>query len=292
MRVRAVPDDQLRQLGKMDWVDRTRRPFRDDGVTWVPVRSGEPCDREITPPPLYHGRGFYMIGDIAVIHGPRPTADTIDRIRRLRHPRGILWIASLNEVTRTPETEVLWGESGMVSHKENGFTYILDPRKVMFSQGNREEKRRVTEQVKAGTGHERVADMFAGIGYFTIPLRRRWSRVHAMEINPVAFDFLKRSLEANGLSDRVTPSLGDCRELLDGTYDRIIMGHFDALKMLPVALQHVRKKSVLHVHSLGPCSDQIEAELACAGFSASIQVHMVKKYRPHVWHVVQDVHIG
>jgi tRNA wybutosine-synthesizing protein 2 len=292
MRVRAVPDDQLRELGKMAWVDRTRRPFRDDGITWVPVRSGEPCDREITSPPLYQGRGFYMIGDIAVIHGPRPTAETIDGIIDLRHPRGILWIASINEVMRTPKTEVVWGECGAVSHKENGYTYILDPRKVMFSQGNREEKRRVTEQVRSGTGHERVADMFAGIGYFTIPLAGAGARVHAMEINPTAFDFLNRSLEANGLSDRVTASLGDCRGLLDGTYDRIIMGHFDALNMLPVALQHVRKKSVLHVHTLGPRSEQIETELACAGFSATIQVHMVKKYRPHVWHVVQDVCIG
>jgi len=291
MRVRKVPDDQLRQLGKMDWVDRTRRPFRDDGITWVPVRSGEPCDREITNPPLYHGRGFYMVGDIAVIHGIRPSADAVDGIRRLRHPRGIVWIASLNDVTRTPETEVMWGKSGEVSHKESGFTYIFDPCKVMFSQGNREEKRRLTELVRAGTGCEKVADMFAGIGYFTIPLAGAGARVHAMEINPVAFGYLNRSLVANGLSDRVTASLGDCRELLEGTYDRIIMGHFDAPDMLPVALQHVRKNSVLHIHSLGLVSEQIETELACAGFSATIQVHMVKKYRPHVWHVVQDVHI-
>jgi len=26
-----------------------------------------------------------------------------------------------------------------------------------------------------------------------------------------------------------------------------------------------------------------------AGFSATINVHKVKKYRPHTWHIVQDV---
>ena len=40
---------------------------------------------------------------------------------------------------------------------------------------------------------ERVADMFAGIGYFTIPLAGSGASVHAMEINPVAFGFLHRN---------------------------------------------------------------------------------------------------
>jgi tRNA wybutosine-synthesizing protein 2 len=292
MRVRAVPEDNLRDLGKADWVDRSRRPFRDDCTTWVPVKPSEPCDCEIPEQPRYHGRGFFMIGDIAVMHGEKPSAEDVRKIRDARHPRGILWIRFLSDVTRTPVTETLWGGSGEVSHKESGYTYILDPGKVMFSQGNREEKMRIARLVRSGSQPERIADMFAGIGYFSIPLAGAGAQVHAMEINPVAFDYLNRSLQANNLSDHVTTSLGDCRDLLDGTYDRIVMGHFDSLTMLPAALAHVGSGSILHVHSLGPAREQILEELACAGFSATIEVHMVKKYRPHVWHVVQDVCIG
>jgi tRNA wybutosine-synthesizing protein 2 len=292
MRVRAVPEDELRKLRDATWVDRSRRPFRENHTMWVPVKPSEPCDRDLSRPPQYRGRGFYMTGDIAVIHGNKPTSGEIEEIVQFRHPRGILWIDSLNDVTRTPKTEILWGESGEVTHKESGYTYILDPCRVMFSQGNREEKMRIVQMVRSGTVPERIADMFAGIGYFSIPLAGAGAHVHAMEINPVAFGFLNRSIRVNNLSDRVTTSLGDCRQLLNGTYDRIIMGHFDAVTMLSSALQHVKSGSVLHIHGIGPFGDQIQTELACAGFSATIHVHKVKKYRPHVWHEVRDVYIA
>jgi tRNA wybutosine-synthesizing protein 2 len=74
-------------------------------------------------------------------------------------------------------------------------------------------------------------------------------------------------------------------------YDRIVMGHFDAVTMLPDALRHAANGTNLHVHSIGPVEEQIRARVECAGFSATIHVHKVKKYRPHAWHVVQDVHL-
>jgi tRNA wybutosine-synthesizing protein 2 len=113
-----------------------------------------------------------------------------------------------------------------------------------------------------------------------------------MEINPVAFGYLVRSIEANHLSGRITPSLGDCRTLLIGTYDRIVMGHFDAVTMLPDALRHAASGSIIHIHSIRPAEEQIRAHAEGAGFSATIHVHKVKKYRPHAWHVVQDVYLA
>jgi tRNA wybutosine-synthesizing protein 2 len=233
-----------------------------------------------------------MIGDIAVIHGKKPDREQVDTIVHFRNPRGILWIDLLEDVTRTPRTEILWGEVGGVLHKECGYTYILDPRYVMFAQGNREEKMRIARLVRAGTDPERVADMYAGIGYFSIPLAGAGARVHAMEINPMAFDYLNRSIHLNGLSSRIDTSLGDCRDLLTGIYDRIVMGHFDAISMLDTALQHVKSGSTIHLHSVGTVEDKIQNAVKEAGFSATICVHKVKKYRPHAWHVVQDVTIA
>jgi tRNA wybutosine-synthesizing protein 2 len=113
-----------------------------------------------------------------------------------------------------------------------------------------------------------------------------------MEINPVAFGYLVRSIDANTLSGRITPSLGDSRRLLSGTYDRIVMGHFDAATMLPAALQHATAGTTIHVHSIGTVEEQVRALAEGAGFSATIHVHKVKKYGPRAWHMVQDLYLS
>ena len=57
------------------------------------------------------------------------------------------------------------GDSGWVSHCENGILYSFDATKCMFSWGNLSEKIRManldcTEAV--------IVDLFAGIGYFVL----------------------------------------------------------------------------------------------------------------------------
>lgn len=292
MRVRGIPREKLGGTAGADWVDRSRRPFVEGDTAWVPVRPGYAFDREISAEPAYAGRGFYVIGDIAVVHGNRPTMEDIHRIVELRKPRGVLWREALDNITRTPRAEVVWGECGETRHRESGYVFILDPSKVMFSQGNRTEKGRIAQQVRAGRGTERVADMFAGIGYFSIPMAGAGATVHAMEINPVACGYLRRNAGENRLADRITVSPGDCRDLLDGTYDRIVMGHFDSIGMLPHALRHARTDSVIHLHSIGEQEEAIRSIVESAGFSCGIMVHKVKKYRPHAWHVVHDITIA
>ena len=62
--------------------------------------------------------------------------------------------------------------------------------------------------------------------------------------------------------------------------------------MLSSALLHVHAGSVIHIHSIGTVENRIKEQAEGAGFSASIHVHKVKKYRPHAWHVVQDVTVS
>lgn len=292
MRVRAVPKEKFGDLCTAGWVDRMRDPYAEGNTLWVPVLPNESCDREIPERRRYRGRGYYMVGDIAVLHGKEPTPHEVVAISGFRHPRGIVWIKSLQDITRTPEAQLVWGVGGEVCHKEAGIFYILDPEKVMFSMGNLGEKARIAQMVHDNSRHERIADMFAGIGYFSLPIAEAGAAVHSMEINPVAFGYLVRSIKVNGFCGRVTPSLGDCRRLLFGTYDRIVMGHFDAVSMLPDALHHAAPGTVLHVHSIGIVEELIREHVEGAGFSATIHVHTVKKYRPHAWHMVQDVYLA
>ena len=286
MRVRVVPREELSRFSGEAWVDRKRRPYVQEREAFVPVLDGHPADCEIPEKKPYHGRGYQMLGDTALVHGTRPTDDEISEIVRWRQPRCVIYLGGHTGVTRIPEAEVLYGTAGEVSHHENGITYFLDPCRVMFSQGNREEKARIAGLIREG---EHVADMFAGIGYFTISAARAGAQVHAMEINPVAFSYLEKNCAANYVAGQVRCSCGDCRDLLDGTYDRILMGHFDSVSMLRSAFSHVHVGSVLHVHTIGHAVDEISLEAERAGWQIGLTEVKVKKYAPGRWHMVTDV---
>jgi len=78
-----------------------------------------------------------------------------------------------------------------------------------------------------GSEDEHVFDMFAGIGYFTLPLARGGSRVTATEINPTAFRYLLENAVLNDVGDRVDAYMTDCRDLASEIdADRVIMGYY------------------------------------------------------------------
>lgn len=62
---------------------------------------------------------------------------------------------------------LLKGKDGWVEHRENGILYCLDVTRCMFSSGNVTEKARMG---RLACGGETVVDLFAGIGYHTLPL--------------------------------------------------------------------------------------------------------------------------
>ena len=287
--MRRVSPGDLRRVAMQDWVDPSRRPAVSDGVAYVPVREGEPHDLDLPERRPYRGRGYQRLGDVVLLHGSRPTREEVEGITGWLHPRGVLWVRGIGGAERTPRVEVISGTGGEVRHREHGCTYVLDPSRVMYAMGNLSERHRLADLV-AGTGRaERVGDLFAGIGYFTIPLAREGCRVHAMEISPVAFGYLARNIRLNDVPHLVGAECGDCRDLLRGTYDRLILGHFDAPLYLPDALAHARAGTMLHVHTLRDEAEGIRSLAREAGFTASVTTRRVKSYAPHIWHTVQDV---
>jgi tRNA wybutosine-synthesizing protein 2 len=286
MRIREVPLEELSSARESDWADTSRRPFVCNSTAYVPVREGYDSDAFLEPVQRYKGRGYYMIGRIAVVRGECPTTQEVMQIVEWQHPDGVVWVPSHSGICRIPASQVMYGRSGEVIHRESGISFCIDPTKVMFSQGNRTEKMRIAALTCAG---ERVADMYAGIGYFTLPVARAGGIVHAMEINPVAFGYLQKNILLNNLSHRITAACGDCCDLLEGEYDRVIMGHFDSAQTLPHVLSHLHPGSVLHVHSSGRQPPDITGQLKAADFGAEISARRVKKTGPHCWHYVQDV---
>lgn len=113
---------------------------------------------------------------------------------------------------RSSTAQLVLGEDGWVEHIDNGVKYVFDVTKCMFSSGNVSEKIRVGGLDCSG---ETVVDLYAGIGYFTLPflIHSGARMVHACEWNPHAVEALKRGLFANGVADSCTIHFGDNRKV-------------------------------------------------------------------------------
>jgi tRNA wybutosine-synthesizing protein 2 len=284
MRVRVVPSESLARIEDEPWVERKRRPYVRDGIAYVPVRDDYEAESVLPDRRPYTGRGFSMIGTIALLEGEEPTEDHVRQVKEWKNPTGILWVRARNGTLRLPDVRVVYGESSVVRHREMGIVYWLDPSQVMFSQGNRVEKGRMMGIVQKG---ERVADMFAGIGQFSLPLAYAGAKVHAMELNPVAYGYLCRNIEENGFSGQVTAECGDSRDLLFGWYDRIVMGHFDAPDMLSAATGHILPGGTIHLHTACEGTPLVGEQFKDSFIVEAIR--RVKKVRPHTWHYVMDL---
>lgn len=204
---------------------------------------------------------------------------------------------------RVPLVRKVWGaEDTVTTHHENGVRYRLDPAQVMFSSGNMAERIRMGQVVRPG---ETVVDLFAGIGYFTLPMavHGRPARVYACEINPVAYRFLCQNLVLNHVTDVVVPLLGDNRAVAPrGVANRVVLGYLeDTASYLPVALECLHnQEGVLHYHEAVPtclCPDRPLQVLESAAQSFDRVVRLVswreiKSYTPGVSHVVLDVQVN
>jgi tRNA wybutosine-synthesizing protein 2 len=152
-----------------------------------------------------------------------------------------------------PSVEVVAGEgdTGTV-HREHGTEYALDLSEVSFSPANEAERARMGEVVGDG---ECVLDTVAGVGEFTLPMAQAGARVTAVERNPVAFQYLLENAMRNGVTDRVEPYRGGCRDVvpaLDGGFDRVVMGSGETHRCLGVALAAIGSGGLLHTHEVAP----------------------------------------
>ena len=152
---------------------------------------------------------------------------------------------------RTPDVRVLWGDGTETIHVEGGVRYAIDVAKVMLSPGNLEERLRIPERVSPRSV---VVDLFAGIGYFALPIaiRGRAQAVYACEMNPTSYAYLVRNIRLNRATNLI-PREGDCRDVAPrGDADWVIMGHFDAREYLDVAFAALRGKGTIVYHELCP----------------------------------------
>jgi tRNA wybutosine-synthesizing protein 2 len=197
---------------------------------------------------------------------------------------------------RKPDVVVLAGSGETATvHREHGVEYAMDLAAVMFSPGNKAERKRMGDVVEEG---EAVFDMFAGIGYFTLPMARGGATVTAVERNPASFEYLRENVDRNDVGNRVATYRADCRTV-DATADRIVMGHYDAHAFLDHALGALSPGGTVHYHEATPENRLPERPLERIERSAaevdrrveSWTCRRVKTYSEGVVHVVLDARI-
>lgn len=210
----------------------------------------------------------------------------------------VMKVDHIHGTKREPVIKLLYGEDTETINKENGCLFKLDLKKVMWSKGNNNERIRIAKLVE---DNETVIDMFAGIGYFSIPIgvHSNAKQVYSIEINPNSFHYLKENIKLNKIKN-IIPLLGDCMDITpEYSADRIIMGYVKTTHhYLKTAIDSLNKGGVIHYHETVPEKlmdtrpiNRIK-EVAGDRSVEFLKLNKVKKYSPGVFHVVCDARIN
>ena len=338
MRIVAVPMEGAerlrRELHHAGIVDRTVRMAKRRGEVLIPVKTDPPMDlarhhahledidgldprpvtrdphdelrerlRRYGVPPGLAPTKWERLGDVLVLrlseaaqeHGAAigsAFAETFDAQTVVEDVSGI------HGVFRTPEIRILWGRGMEVVHLEGGVRYTFDVAKVMFSSGNLPERTSIASKVP---DRAVVVDLFAGIGYFALPIaiHARPARIYACELNPVAFHYLLENLRINR-APNVMPLFGDCRTTAPrGEADIVLMGHFSARDYLDVGLECLRGAGLIVYHELCPKEQFPEAPIGRLTSAArtqwydveAVRSRILKSYAPGIVHAVLEARV-
>ncbi len=236
-----------------------------------------------------------VIGDILVI---KNSVENPQELLKIPGVNRVVRLGRIKGLKREPDVEVIIGEGTETVHRENHCLFKLDVARIMWSKGNTTERKRMSKLVKDG---ETIVDLFAGIGYFTIPMavHANPSKIYALEINPVAHHYLKENVKINKVQDIVEPILGNCKDLAPrNKADRVLMGYIgNTDEYLDVAMDVLKDEGIIHYHESVPDKLKFKRPAervvsAAEGFDVEIlNQRVIKPYSPGVYHVVVDAKV-
>ncbi len=227
--------------------------------------------RGVIEEPLRHlvPKRFDYVGDVAVISIPSELAaykgDIASKLFSMRgNTRAVLnKISKLEGEHRVAEFELLLGESTVAFHRENGYIYKLDLKKVFFNPRLFSERGRLAAKITHG---ECILIPFAGVGPFVLPAAGKGAKVYAVEINPDACACLRENILINKLEKQVTVIQGDFEDIMEAKDLKLPESGFDrAIVPTPYGMDHslirvskfVKKGGCIHFYTF-KAESQIE----------------------------------
>jgi len=172
---------------------------------------------------------------------------------------------------------------------EYGMRLKIDLEAAYFSARLANERQRVVSLMEEG---ERICDMFAGVGPFSVALAEKAGIVFAGDINPGAVLLMEENIRINHRHN-VIPMLADALHLGEiltaGSFDRIIMN----LPMSPVpffetAVRLVRPGGTIHLYAMQ--EDEGEYREMIESYPCTIATeHQVRSYSAAQHHAVYDI---
>jgi tRNA (guanine37-N1)-methyltransferase len=254
--------------------------------------------------PMEQAPGAYeLIGDIAIIDQHEENVMDIAKVL-LQHKNIRTVFQATSAVSgeyRTRELLFIAGEKkNETIYKENGCRYLLDVRSVYFTPRLSTERMRIAEQVTDG---EKVVDMFAGIGPFSILIAKRFpgAQVIAIDKNPVAIKYLRENAKLNKLNN-IEIKEGDAREEVVGISDadHVIMNlPHSAMEFIAAALGIMKRGGIIHFYAISHEDDlfegifkKIEEHASRVGFKViSLDKRIVRPYAPYQYNVCIDFRV-
>ncbi len=184
-------------------------------------------------------------------------------------------------------------------YKEHGSEFAIDLTKAYFSPRLATERMRVVEKVQPG---ERILDMFAGVGPFSVLIARNVDvdKIYAVDMNPDAVELLRKNIRKNSVGKKVEAIEADARGV-KVKVDRVIMNlphsardFLDhALKSLDHSKGYVHYYEVISTEGLETLESALTDIIKKLGFHAKvIDVREVRTYSASKVHVAVDLEIS
>ena len=201
--------------------------------------------------------GVDVVGDIAIVRleefrarEKRKVAEAL--LSELKNVRVVMeQEGGIEGEYRLRKLNHLAGEKRTTTvHRENGCAFRVDVVKCYFSPRLSTERLRVAEEVGPD---ERVLNMFAGVGPFSILIAKRASaRVESCELNPFAARLHEENDRLNKVERLVSVRNADAADLprlTESRFDRVLMPHpSEAERFLPTALMMAKKGGRIHYY--------------------------------------------
>ena len=185
--------------------------------------------------------------------------------------------------------------------------FAVDVEKCYFSPRLSHERMRIAKMVES---NEAVVNMFASVGCFSIIIANHANpaKVFSIDVNPAAVQFTQKNIRLNRVYNKITPLLGDSKEIINNRLqrvaDRVLMPLPEKARgYLPCGLSALKTSGgwihyygLEHANKTESPAEKIKLKVAEAldalGVAFEVQyVRVVRRTGPNWFQLVADVHV-